>query len=52
MSAETPYSLGSGAPIIFFVKAVRAPTDHNKVSCLVSVFTMLFAGMPFVHLLC
>ncbi len=41
------------APIIFFVRAVRNPTDHNKqTSCLVSVCTVIFAGMPFAHILC
>jgi len=41
------------APIIFFVRAMRNPSEHNKqMSAMVSVCTMLFAGMPFAHILC
>ena len=40
-------------PIIFFVRAVRSPTEHNKqMSCMTSVCTTIFAGMPFAHIFC
>jgi hypothetical protein len=40
------------APVVFFVRAVRNPTDTNKqMSAMVSVCTMIFAGMPFAYIL-
>jgi FtsH-binding integral membrane protein len=45
-------ALLTGASIIFFVKAVRTPTEINKqASMLSSLSAMLYSAVPFLHLL-
>jgi hypothetical protein len=45
-------ALLTGASIIFFVKAVRTPTDINKrASMLSSLGAMIYSAVPFLHLL-
>ena len=44
-------ALLTGASIIFFLKAIRTPTDINKrASMLSSLSAMIYSAMPFLHL--